>query len=34
MVTVVVGPIEKIRQARHPRWPVDFDDLQPSAAPP
>jgi predicted Zn-dependent peptidase len=30
MVTVVVGPLEKIRQARHPRWPFDLDTLVPS----
>ena len=29
MVTVVVGPMEKIRAARHPRWPVDLDALHP-----
>jgi predicted Zn-dependent peptidase len=27
MATVVIGPLEKIRQARHPRWPVSLDDL-------
>jgi len=27
MVTVVVGPLEKIRAARHPRWPVSLDEL-------
>ncbi len=27
MVTVIVGPIEKIRAARHPRWPVDLETL-------
>ncbi len=32
MVTVVVGPLEKIRAARHPRWPVDLDALQPTDA--
>jgi predicted Zn-dependent peptidase len=34
MTTVVVGPMERIRQARHPRWPVDFHDLQRSAPAP
>jgi zinc protease len=29
MVTVVVGPIEQIRQARHPRWPVALNELGP-----
>lgn len=32
MVTVVVGPIEQIRQARHPRWPISFDELKLSGA--
>ncbi len=27
-VTVVAGPLERIRAARHPRWPVALDDLQ------
>ena len=27
MVTVIVGPIEKIRAARHPRWPVGLERL-------
>jgi zinc protease len=27
MKTVIVGPIEKIRPARHPRWPVGLDEL-------
>jgi zinc protease len=27
LVTVVVGPLESIRKARHPRWPVDLDSL-------
>ena len=26
-VTVVAGPLERIRAARHPRWPVALDDL-------
>ncbi len=30
MVTVVVGPIDKIREARHPRWPVDLSALEPT----
>ena len=27
MDTIVIGPIERIRNARHPRWPVDLDSL-------
>ncbi len=27
-MTVVAGPIERIRAARHPRWPVALDDLE------
>lgn len=27
MVTVVVGPLDKIRGARHPRWPASLDEL-------
>ncbi len=27
-VTVVAGPLERIRAARHPRWPVALDDLE------
>ena len=27
MDTVIVGPIQRIREARHPRWPVDLDSL-------
>ena len=27
-VTVVAGPMERIRAARHPRWPVAFDELE------
>jgi predicted Zn-dependent peptidase len=27
MVTVVVGPMAKIRAARHPRWPASLDDI-------
>ena len=27
-VTVVAGPMERIRAARHPRWPVALDDLE------
>jgi predicted Zn-dependent peptidase len=34
MTTVVVGPIEKIRQARHPRWPIAFDELESGIRPP
>jgi zinc protease len=26
-VTMVAGPLQKIRAARHPRWPVSFDEL-------
>jgi predicted Zn-dependent peptidase len=29
MHTVIVGPIDAIRQAHHPRWPVDLDSLKP-----
>ena len=27
LVTVVVGPLEQIQAARHPRWPASLDDL-------
>ena len=27
-VTVVAGPMERIRAARHPRWPVALDELE------
>jgi zinc protease len=27
LATVVIGQVEKVRQARHPRWPVALDDL-------
>lgn len=27
-VTVVAGPLQEIRAARHPRWPVALDDLE------
>ena len=27
MDTIVIGPIERIREARHPRWPVELDSL-------
>ena len=27
-VTVVVGPLERIRAARHPRWPVGLDAIE------
>ncbi len=27
-VTVVAGPLDRIRAARHPRWPVALDDLE------
>ena len=27
LTTVVVGPIETVRHARHPRWPAALDDL-------
>jgi hypothetical protein len=29
MHTVIVGPIDTIRNARHPRWPIDLDSLKP-----
>jgi len=28
LVTVVVGPLGRIREARHPRWPVTLDELE------
>src|SRR5438552_150304 len=31
MGTVVIGQIDKVRQARHPRWPVALDDLMAAA---
>ena len=34
MVTVLVGPILAIREARHPRWPADLDELFPSSSGP
>ena len=30
LVTVVVGPLARIREARHPRWPVALDELEAS----
>lgn len=30
MVTVVVGPLARIKEARHPRWPVALDELEAS----
>jgi zinc protease len=30
MVTVVVGPLARLRAARHPRWPVALDELEAS----
>ena len=27
-VTVVAGPLARIRAARHPRWPVALDELE------
>ena len=30
LVTVVVGPLARIRQARHPRWPVALGELEAS----
>lgn len=33
MTTVVVGPIDTIRRARHPRWPVVLDDLASGSRP-
>lgn len=32
-VTVVVGPLERIRAARHPRWPVGLDAIEAEFAP-
>jgi len=32
MATVVVGPLDRIREARHPRWPVALDDITGPAA--
>lgn len=29
MTKVILGPMEKIRRARHPRWPVALDELSP-----
>jgi len=29
MTKVILGPLEKIRRARHPRWPVGLDELSP-----
>jgi predicted Zn-dependent peptidase len=31
MVTVVAGPIEQIRRARHPRWPITLDEVRGSS---
>jgi predicted Zn-dependent peptidase len=31
MATVVIGPLEKIRKARHPRWPASLDELASTA---
>jgi predicted Zn-dependent peptidase len=31
MGTVVIGQVDKVRQARHPRWPVALDDLMAAA---
>lgn len=28
LVTVVVGPLDKIRVARHPRWPVGLEEVE------
>jgi len=33
LVTVVIGPVDQIRQARHPRWPAAFGDLKAVALP-
>ena len=30
LVTVVAGPLARIREARHPRWPVSLDELEAS----
>ena len=32
MNTVIIGPIELIREARHPRWPVDLDSVLPKTS--
>lgn len=32
LVTVVVGPLGRIRAARHPRWPVALEELEASLA--
>ncbi len=32
LVTVVVGPLARIREARHPRWPVALGELEASLA--
>jgi hypothetical protein len=31
MGTVVIGQVDRVRQARHPRWPVALDDLMAAA---
>ena len=33
MATVVVGPMQRIREARHPRWPVDFGAIESGSRP-
>jgi len=30
LTTVVVGPLDRIREARHPRWPVALDEVEAS----
>ncbi len=32
LVTVVAGPLEAIRAARHPRWPIALNDLVPAVS--
>lgn len=32
-VTVVAGPLERIRAARHPRWPVALDEVEAALSP-
>jgi len=28
LVTVVAGPLDRIREARHPRWPISLDEVE------
>jgi hypothetical protein len=32
MGTVIIGQVEAVRTARHPRWPVTLDEVTGSAA--